>query len=576
MKRKIFKVNLLIYATVALLFISCQSSNTSNINSIATDSVSIRLGNVSFNQHCASCHNFKQDGIGPQLAGITALASTAWLKEFIKSPKTILESGDEKAKVLFNKYHTVMPDFASLPDVEINRIIAFLQTQKAITKKKEKPDPLAIKNPLPEAIAPSGLTVDLQLVTQFPYTSKEQPFTRISKLDFPPHSNTMFMLDQRGILYALKNGKPAVYLDIAKWKPNFINTPGLATGFGSFAFHPEFQKNGLFYTTHTEAPNSKKAYFNYNDSIKVTLQWVVCEWKEAHPGSFPFAGTCRELFRVNMVSGIHGVQEVTFNPLAKKGDEDYGQLYIGIGDGGSVENGYPFLAHRLDRIWGTVIRIDPLGHNSANGQYGISPHNPFSKRTGAEALPEIYAYGFRNPDGFAFNPVDGGLWECEFGPRGGDEINLIKKGGNYGWPIREGTFALHPLGNINNVYHLPGNDSIYHITYPIAQYDHDEGNAIAGGFEYEETAIPQLKGKYLFGDIPKGRLFMINIGDIKLSSQAPIKEWQVAVDGNQVTLPKLCGSDRVDLRFGKDEKGEMYLFTKPDGKLYKLMAAYQQ
>ena len=160
-------------------------------------------------------------------------------------------------------------------------------------------------------------------------------------------------------------------MDMAKLKPKFINEPGLATGFGSFAFHPDFAKNGLLYTTHTEAPNSGKADFTYADSIKVTLQWVLTEWKADDPNAPTFSGTSRELLRVNMVSGIHGVQEITFNPLAKPGDEDYGLLYIGIGDGGAVEEGYPFIAHSKEKIWGTIIRIDPAGRNSANGQYGI-------------------------------------------------------------------------------------------------------------------------------------------------------------------------------------------------------------
>ena len=132
---------------------------------------------------------------------------------------------------------------------------------------------------------------------------------------------------------------------MAKEKPKFIHKPGLATGFGSFAFHPDFQKNGLLYTTHVESPGSGKADFAYNDSIKVTLQWVLSEWKTETPNAFPFSGKSRELFRINMVGSFHGVQEITFNPLAKPGDEDYGLLYIGIGDGSSVEFGYPFLVH---------------------------------------------------------------------------------------------------------------------------------------------------------------------------------------------------------------------------------------
>ncbi|MES1222512.1 MAG: PQQ-dependent sugar dehydrogenase, partial [Bacteroidota bacterium] len=381
-----------------------------------------------------------------------------------------------------------------------------------------------------------------------------------------------FILDLRGKLYKLQNDQPVVYMDMAKLEPKFINVPGLATGFGSFAFHPDFFKNGLIYTTHSEPAHSGKDGFGFPDSIKSTLQWVLTEWKTDQPGAVPFVGKGRELLRVSMVSGIHGVQEITFNPLAKPGDKDYGLLYIGIGDGGAVEEGYPFLAHSQEKIWGTVLRIDPAGRNSSNGQYGIPANNPFAKTQNAKAWKEIYAYGFRNPHRITWSH-SGQMLVCNVGHGNIESLNLILPGHDYGWPIREGNFLLNPYGNLNSVYALPKDDSSYHITYPVAEFDHDEGKAISGGFEYTGNAIPQLKGKYLFGDIPTGRLFYIEMADIKLGKQAKIREWKVAVNGTIQTLHKLCGTDRVDLHFGKDDKGELYILTKPDGKMYKIVSA---
>jgi hypothetical protein len=124
---------------------------------------------------------------------------------------------------------------------------------------------------------------------------------------------------------------------------------------------------------------------------------------------------------------------------------------------------------------------------------------------------------------------------------------------------------------MNNVYTLPADDAKNNITYPIAEYDHDEGNAISGGFEYWGTSIPDLKGKYLFGDIVKGRLFYINMSDIKLGSYAPINEWQITMNGELKILSELCGANKVDLRFGRDSEGDIYIMTKPDGKVYKLV-----
>jgi len=151
-----------------------------------------------------------------------------------------------------------------------------------------------------------------------------------------------------------------------------------------------------------------------------------------------------------------------------------------------------------------------------------------------------------------------------------EAIDIVLKGHDYGWPNREGRFLMHPDGVINNTYPLPANDSIFHFTYPVAVFDHDEGKAIAGGFEYEGRAIPQFRGKYLFGDIPTGRLFYINVKDLKQGNTAPVKEWFVSLNGTRKTLRDLCGPNRVDLRFAKDENGEMIIFTKPDGKIYRL------
>ena len=555
-----------------MLFAACNTTDSTNTNEISTDPKAIAAGRTIFEEKCTSCHNFIQDGIGPNLSGVTARASADWIRHFVKDPKTVVQSGDERAHELLKKYTVVMPSFALLKDEDLNYIVAYLHTQKQHPEAKHGADPAALKNPIPTPIASSGMEMGLQLVTQIPHSSQEQPHTRIAKLDIIPGDSTLFVMDQRGILYKLDHNKPVAYLDIAKWKPRFINQPGLATGLGSFAFHPEFLKNGTFYTTHTEAAGSKKADFAYADTIKTTLQWVLTEWKTDNPNAIPFTGTNRELLRIDMVSGIHGVQEITFNPYAKKGDADYGLLYIGVGDGGSVENGYAFLAHHLDRPWGTILRIDPQGHNSVNGQYGIPAQNPFRNSTGAKALPEIYAYGFRNPNRITWSR-SGQMLATNIGQAFIESINQILPGHDYGWPVREGSFALHPSGDINYVYALERADSVNHITYPVAEYDHDEGKAISGGFEYTGNAIPQLKGKYLFGDVPSGRLFYVNMKDLKLGKQAPVLEWHVTLNGKQVNFKDVCGSDRVDLHFGRDSKGEIYLLTKPDGKVYKLVNA---
>ena len=154
-----------------------------------------------------------------------------------------------------------------------------------------------------------------------------------------------------------------------------------------------------------------------------------------------------------------------------------------------------------------------------------------------------------------------------------EALNVIKPGRFYGWPIREGTFLERFFNNSGKIYPLPDNDSVYHVTYPVAQFDHDEGVAISGGFEYRGTAVPQLVGKYLFGDIASGKLFFVNMKDLKLGKQATVKKWKISFNGVPTTLAQLCGSSRVEIRFGMDSKGELYILTKADGKVYKLVRA---
>jgi glucose/arabinose dehydrogenase/mono/diheme cytochrome c family protein len=569
MKKRI--VSIVTIACFLFYFFSNCNGDSFVTRSLPTDSITIAKGQNSFANKCNSCHNFNYDGIGPQLAGVTSENSVGWIKNYIRDPKKVIESGDTTAQKLFEKYKTFMPSFAYLPDEEINAILAFIHSKKKLERPVIPEDTNDIKNPIPDTIQSSDLVVDLDLLTQIPRSSDQPPFTRITKLDYQANTGDLFLLDLRGKLYRLRNDKQEVYLDMASLKSKFINQPGLATGFGSFAFHPEFSKNGLLYTTHTEPPATAKADFDYPDSIPVLLQWVLTEW-QTDPKTFPFSGKGREIFRIDMPTGIHGMQEIAFNPLAKPGDEDFGLLYIGIGDGGSAEIGHALVSTIPDKIWGSIIRIDPSGNNSKNGKYGIPRNNPFYKTENEKSAPEIYAWGFRNPHRISWSK-SGQLLAVNIGEHNIEALNIIKAGHFYGWPIREGTFLERFFYNTGKIYPLPANDSVYHVTYPVAQFDHDEGVAISGGFEYRGTAIPQLTGKYLFGDIASGKLFFVNIKDLKLGKQAVIKKWRISLKGVPTTLAQLCGNSRVEMRFGMDSKGELYLLTKADGKVYKLVHA---
>ena len=536
----------------------------------STDKKNIAKGQVLFEANCSACHNFLQKGIGPNLSEVTSKVTQEWLKKMIQNAPALVSSGDARAAMLFEEYKQVMPAFSALKESDVESIMAFIHSKRKAEVVSAAPDYLGmpITDPMPQKIAKSGLRLKLDYLMTAPATAQAYPLARINKtLKLPGKKDRLFMVDLRGKLYEMVGKELRVFMDISKEIPAFIPAPGLGTGLGSFAFHPDFYTNGLFYTTHTEKGKAATPDFGYADSIKVTLQWVLREWKVENPESPTFSGKGRELFRINMVSPIHGVQEVTFNPLATPGSADYGLLYIGLGDGGATENGYYFLCNDKSHVWSSVLRIDPQGKNSKNGQYGIPTENPFVKEVGAAG--EVYCRGFRNPNRIVWSP-DGKMLITDIGQSQMEEVNIGKAGADYGWPEREGTFVINHSGKMSVVYALPKNDASFHYTYPVAQYDHDEGKSISGGFVYTSTAVPQLKGKYIFGDIANGRIFCVENSQLILGQQAPIQELELQYDGQVTTLQTLTGNAKPDARMGEGLNGELYLFTKADGKIYQV------
>jgi glucose/arabinose dehydrogenase len=173
----------------------------------------------------------------------------------------------------------------------------------------------------------------------------------------------------------------------------------------------------------------------------------------------------------------------------------------------------------------------------------------------------------------------------DIGQHNAEEINLGVAGADYGWPEREGTFLLNPRSDMSVVYPLPPDDSTSGYSYPVAQYDHDEGSAISGGFVYTGTVLPLLSGKYVFGDIVNGRVFFVNNNELKPRTQALVQEFEIEVDGGTArpglalrqvtTFQQLCSSKKTDLRFGIGQNQDLYLFTKSDGRLYRVTDCYQ-
>ena len=544
-----------------LMIIGCNTkSNHPFGQDIPTDSEQIAIGKSLFDQNCSSCHNFTQKTIGPNLSGLTTQIESDWIKSFIKNPQQLLDKGDQRTKILMEEYKVLMPAFPLLSEAEIEALLSYMHSFESVDRGNTDARE-ALEDPIPEKITDSGLSLELEFFAQIPASDSISPLAKITKMESEPVSGRLFVQDQHGKMYELVGGKPKLFFDLKALRPDFVSKPGLATGFGSYAFHPEYEKNGLLYTSHTEKPGSKAADFSYADSIKVTMQWVLTEWKTANPSSKSFVGESRELLRVNVVTQIHGMQEIAFNPHSKPEDEDYGLLYIGIGDGGSAENGFVFIAdHQGKSVWSSILRIDPLGNNSKNSKYGIPSSNPFA--ADPTKAGEVFAYGFRNPNRI-FWDRSGRMFASEIGHKNIEEINAILPGRFYGWPFREGTFIIDPYADMDKVFALNEDDAKIGATYPYLQFDHDDMAAVIAG--YFPTS-GEFKDKLLLGDVPSGNVFFADLN----AANPFVQKVGIKVGGKETTLQELCGKSRVDLKFGQDKSGQVYILTKADGKIYKL------
>lgn len=456
--------------------------------------------------------------------------------------------------------------------------------------------------PLPEP-RPDGFGVTLTKFLTLPRSELIPPvldprlerYNRINYLgEIPDGSGRLFVPDMNGMLYVISGGKPAPYLDVGgRVGPDFFTQKGLGSGLSFAAFHPDFARNGKVYTVHTEARGAlTRAKPNLGPTPAGTqMQSVLVEWTFKDPAAAAFDGTRRELMRVGFVGTYHSIQQIDFNPTAKPGDEDYGLLYLVVGDGGAVntaaDDGLTSkVPQDLTVPQGKVLRIDPLG-TTPGKQYGIPRGNPFVGKPGA--LGEIYAYGLRDPHRFSWDPE--GARSMLLGSIGEDNVESIydvRPGDNFGWSDREGPFVVQPAKNCL-VTKLPADDRRGFV-YPVAAYGHtippgikpcsDTGHAVIGGFVYRGEALPELRGKYVFADGVSGRMFYTEAAEMRRGKQlATIHELTLFDEaGAAITMrrvagdPKVltAGKPRVDLKFGIDAKGELYVLAKANGTIWKV------
>jgi hypothetical protein len=392
----------------------------------------------------------------------------------------------------------------------------------------------------------------------------------------PLAASRIFVDDQNGTLFILETAtkKFTPYLKFADVFPKFASDKGNATGIVSITFDPGYAKNGKFYTVHvenpalpgsstpinTQLPSLKLDGYATTDTVNppegpVHLESVLVEWTDTNIRNATFEGTARELLRVGFDRN-HPMDDTVFDPLAKPGSSDYGNLFIGVGDGAQGETPGPshIIPQQLNTLLGKILRITPdinlhpKDMLSSNGRYRIpstgGDPNPFVNVAGARG--EIYAYGLRHPHRFAWDSASKMMLVIDIGLHYWEEIDLVAKGANYGYPEREGNEQLFvddagKTGSLENppvpfpdrdLLHVDGIDEPVVPIYPAALYSHWEGDSIGSGFVYRGKLMPQMRGKFIFNDMTTGRIFYTDVAEMiatlgQRNHQAQIHELQI-------------------------------------------------
>lgn len=351
-----------------------------------------------------------------------------------------------------------------------------------------------------------------------------------------PGDDRIFIYDQNGGISILREGAvlPTPFVDLM---PRLSGVGGgySERGLLGLALHPDFPRDGRIYT-YTSEPSAGTADFPLVGRA-ANHHSVVTEWQAsaANPDVVDLA-TRREILRIEQPFSNHNGGDIAFGPD--------GMLYIALGDGGG--GGDPLSAGQdLTTVLGKILRIDPFG-TTANGNYAIPADNPFLGRLGV--LPEIYAFGFRNPYRMDFDRLTGELYTGDVGQREIEEVDIVVAGGNYGWPIKEGSLFFNQSSAAVATTPFPGIAVPPGMIDPIAEYDHDEGISVIGGYVARGGARSDLEGLYVFGEY-NGRIFILRDGGIT--------EPTIGLDDRDV--------GQLIKGFGQDAAGDIYALVSNSG-----------
>ncbi len=507
--------------------------------------------------------------------------------------------------------------------------------------------------------ASAQMVIELTDFAQAPITGKFGgeanlwPLARINVMRPEPGSqDRFFVADLKGPLYIFDKSTKSftTYLDFNGrderqglfQRFTFLN--GWANGLITVQFDPDYATNGRFYTLHLEEPQLDVPaapaagvvpgldLTGYEPAEPepiagaVERHGVLIEWTDTNTADTTFQGKARELIRFSLNTRIHPPGDIVFNPTARPGDADWRVMYLSVGDSGAGEQKDERRANpqRLDQLVGKILRIVPdldarqaTTTVSRNGRYRVPNDNPFVDIPGAR--PEIWTLGFRNPHRLWWDVDPSGaagnrLIAMHIGQHSWESVDFVERGANFGYSEREGNKRMRPTDNLTEA--LPDDDTVplrvdattTHGTvtpsYPVLQYSHAMGLAIAGGLVYRGERIPELQGKFIFGDIANGRLWyadydaMIAADDGKPETLAefhPIRiRWtppgaDAPVEYSNVREVAAAGFEarraadpsagaapvpsRADLRLAVDADGELYVTTKTDGTIRAVVGA---
>lgn len=347
----------------------------------------------------------------------------------------------------------------------------------------------------------------------FPALTFSQP---VGLVQAPGDSSKFFVVEQGGAIKVFSNSEnvtgSSTFLDI-KSKVRSGGERGLL----GLAFHPDFKNNGYFFVNYTSGTPLRTVIARYKATSAT----------QADPNSEAV------LFTFNQPYDNHNGGSMQF------GKDGY--LYIATGDGGS--GGDPQNnAQNLKSHLGKILRVDVNG--TVKGNYSIPADNPYATGTTGN-LPEIYAYGLRNPWRISFDMGSDKLFAGDVGQNEREEIDIITKGGNYGWRIKEGIDCFNPSSNCNSEG----------LIEPVHDYSQDNGDrSVTGGYVYRGSAIPALAGRYIYGDYVSGRIWALELDGDKRKSNTLIMEGKGTISS-----------------FGQDTKGEVYYLNYGEGKVMKVV-----